>query len=137
MANPINITIATAQRNAGAASSATHIYPGGYSSITVTLSIPTTSDYENTANQFTLTMDYDKTGGTNFAPYVTETWTGGHALGRPQYDANGDMIPGSQAVDPPPTLFADITQLPVGSNVRVTVSINNSMNIGLTAVIAP
>lgn len=120
MATPITFSVGAASRQ-GVFQTAALTMPSGYTLLQWTLTIPNTTEYENTANSFTTEIFYDPAGGTNFQTAGGKAvWTGGRAV-----DKSGN-------VDFAPAMSLGVGNIPVGSSVVVRITIPNAMTIGIS-----
>lgn len=86
MANPINFSVAAAQRSGSfswGSQSNPNTYPGGYSIISwnlIGMGVGAGSDYENAANSFTATIWFSTDGGTTWKVFNATTWQGSQVI---------------------------------------------------------
>jgi hypothetical protein len=126
MVTPINFSVAAAQRS-GSFKSTQTTYPGGYSNLTFSLTglgSGPGSDYENTANGASMTFWIKPPGQGSFSPSYAFTWPGG-----PQTGIDG-------TVDPTPSLFTGLANLPANSEFYVEVILTGTFTVGITGTLS-
>ncbi len=122
MPNPINFSVAPAQRS-GSFQTSTMDYPGGYSILEWTLTglgSGPSSDFENPNNSFTAQVFMSTDGGVTFLPGFVVTWQGG----------GPKVIHG--VTDPPPLMEVGIGSWPFPSKAFIKVILTGTMTIGIS-----
>jgi hypothetical protein len=111
MSTPITFSVAPAVRS-GTFSTTAFAKPAGYTKIYWELAIPIAAEYEDPGKSYTAQL---LVNGVDPAT----TWAGGHSVNK------------LGAVDPPPAIEYDISQVPVGATLQVRMTVPVAMTIGI------
>jgi hypothetical protein len=83
----------------------------------ITVSIPTTADYENAANSFSFLAKYSPNNGVNWYERASYNWHGGQQIGK------------NNQVDPPPIIAFNVNP---GEQITASLDVTLQMRLGAT-----